>query len=163
MAKNQTVLILSDTHTSNELKTILSESSEDIKFELLPDDQVTRSPFMDPTVLAALIGAGATTLASLIALIGVIWSTRQNENKASDDAVIQIKINKAALEFIINRNPDQYKQIINLPEGETSNKDILELPIKIAANLKNSDTPYKDILQELLPAEVEHVAIIEDN
>ena len=151
---SQSVPIISDTLLTEELREILA--TKGIQLELLPNPEVTRSPLGDPTVLAALIGAGATTLASLITLIGVIWSTRQKEKKSSLATVIEIKVRGDALAGIL-----QGLGASSLG-GIQADADRIQLNIDEAETLDLSDNPYREVLENLLPTEVEQIHIIED-
>ena len=101
--------ILCDVHKADQLDAILKPANTNITLEIKEDKKmVTRSAFSDPTVLAALIGAGATTIAAVVTLIGVIWSTRIKEQKANEDTGIVIKVSNQALQTILQKNPDNH-------------------------------------------------------
>ena len=154
LLKSHVVPIISDTLRAVELQEVLSP--EGIQVELLPNPEVTRSPLGDPTVLAALIGAGATTLAALITLLGVIWSARQKEKRSSPDTVIEIQIKGDALAGILERLSTD-----NVP-GMNLKADRIQLNIDEAETLDLTDNPYRELLEKILPNEVKQVHIIED-
>lgn len=155
--------ILCDVHDANQLKNILRSANNNITLDIQKDEEiVTRSAFNDPIVLAALIGAGATTLGAVITLIGVVWSARIKEKKANEDTGIVIKVSNQALQTILQKHPDKRTQLQELLDNSPT-PDAIELSPEVAAAIEEGGNPYHLILNDLLPEEVKHIAILEED
>lgn len=147
--------IICDTLSSEELLNLfqpaLPKEKQAFEFTLLDNEQNFRSPFADPTVLAAIISASATTLAAIIALVGVVWAKRKKEN--GTEATIEVKLNRPALELIQGLSPEKVallQQLLTVPEGR------LRLP-----GAQPSEEEMK-VLEQVPARAVEHIAILED-
>lgn len=149
--------ILSDTLSAEEIYALLRQQGE-VNLSLQSDGVTTRSVLSDPSVVAALIGAGATTMASIITLIGVIWSTRRKEKQAGEGTFIELKISKAAFQSLMQSQDPAAASLKKLVS--TSGSERLQIPVTAEGEAVSS---YADLLESVLqPEEVEHIAIMED-
>lgn len=157
--KNVAIPLLSDSLSGEELEALIKARTNEINLITIEDGEYgSRSPFSDPAVLAALIGAGATTLASIITLLGVIWTTRQNEKKASPASIIIVRIDKNAAEVLTTA---QMKLPEHIAQPLIENQDLV-FTIEDAAKLGNQDNPYHALLEELSPEHVKQISVLEN-
>ena len=154
-----TVPILSDTHSSKELIELLQSTNSTIHFELQPSDQPTRSLLNDPTVVVALINAGAITVAALIGLFGVVWSTKRKEQKIDNEVVIEIKIKAEKIKDLKTLNEAKQQVLTQLFDENDIETEKLRLPNLGEVDLNQT---YEDVLNEILLEDVEYVSILED-
>jgi hypothetical protein len=142
-----TIPILSDTLRSEELYQVLARSDREAYLRLVPNEQLTRSSLADPTVVAALIGAGATTLAALVSLIGVVWSTVRKST--GPPVIIEIRLDSSDL-------PKRTVEGVELDSG------VIRIPLASAESIEEKGNPYAKVLAEIAPEQVQHIAIMED-
>lgn len=146
--------ILSDTYSSSKLKSEL-EAVGNLNFKLVSEEGKKTRSIEDPTVLAAVIGAGATTLGAVIGLIGVWLSTRNNKA----DVVIEIKMTKEIAQILL---AEKVKENLTEKIAErffASNIDSLILSAEDVKGLSEKDQLFFDTIPE---SEVDYLSILED-
>jgi len=151
--------IISDLRSSEELHKLLQTTNTSIQFELHPSDQPTRSILSDPSVVVALINAGAVTVAALIGLFGVVWSTKRKEKKNDNEVVIEIKIKADKIKDLKTLNEAKQQILAKLFDESNIDSEKLRLPNLGEVDLNQT---YEEVLKEIMLEDVEYVTILED-
>jgi hypothetical protein len=127
----------------------------DLTFELVSEGKERTRSIEDPTVLAAVIGAGATSFAAVIGIIGLWLSNRNNK----PEVVIEIKMTKEIAQILLASKAEINSRGRIAEQAFANNTDSMILSSEQIMDLSEEDRLFFDAIPE---SKVDYVSILED-